>query len=117
MVDELRPTAPKVQVSGAAQASPTAPGRVAGTRSGAAAETNDAAAADPARGSSKAGRILGIRDSSGDRMEVRADETAGMIVRIVDAQGNVIRQVPPDELIALARRLDEAIGMLFDKRA
>jgi uncharacterized FlaG/YvyC family protein len=69
------------------------------------------------RVSSETARIIGIRDSSGDRMEVRVDPKDGMVVRIVNESGDVIRQIPPEELVALARRLDDAIGFLFDKKA
>lgn len=50
-------------------------------------------------------------------MEVRVDPEDGVIVRIVNESGDVIRQVPPEELLALSRRLDTAIGVLFDKKA
>lgn len=69
------------------------------------------------KASAEVARILGVRDSSQDKLEVSVDKKSGVIVRIVDSQGNVVRQIPPEELIALAKRLDEVIGVLFDKKA
>jgi uncharacterized FlaG/YvyC family protein len=62
-------------------------------------------------------QLLGGRDSSEDRLKVSVDEKAGVIVRIVDARGEVVRQIPPDELIALSKRMGEMIGLLFDRKA
>lgn len=75
------------------------------------------AGAPTQRVKSEAARVMGIRDSSGDRMEVRVDPKDGVVVRIVNEAGDVIRQIPPEELVALARRLDDAIGFLFDRKA
>lgn len=62
-------------------------------------------------------RMPGIRDSSGDRLDVSVDPKDGLVIRVVDGSGNVIRQIPPDELVALARKMDEMIGLLFDRKA
>jgi uncharacterized FlaG/YvyC family protein len=62
-------------------------------------------------------RILGARDSSQDSLKVSIDKNDGVIVKIVDSRGNTVRQIPPEELIALARRMGEMIGLLFDKTA
>ena len=66
---------------------------------------------------SELAKLLGARDSSEDRLKVSVDDKAGVIVRIVDARGEVVRQIPPDELIALSKRMGEMIGVLFDKKA
>ena len=72
---------------------------------------------DRPRTAEKAAQIFGAREFSSNTLKVSVDKQAGVIVRIVDASGNVIRQVPPEELVALAKRLDDAIGLLFDKKA
>lgn len=85
--------------------------------SGSAGATKASHETDSKLASTDVARLLGARDSSGDRMEVSVDEKDGVVVRIVDQTGEVVRQIPPDELVALARRLDQAIGVLFDKKA
>jgi uncharacterized FlaG/YvyC family protein len=72
---------------------------------------------ESSRASEKVVQILGARDSSQDRLQVSIDKNDGVVVKIVDAHGNTVRQVPPEELVALARRMDEMIGLLFDKKA
>ena len=64
-----------------------------------------------------AARILGARDSSQDSLKVTIDKNDGVIVRIVDAQGNTVRQIPSEELVALAKRMGEMIGLLFNRTA
>jgi flagellar protein FlaG len=55
------------------------------------------------------------------RMEVRMRVEADLnrvIARVVDSEtGEVIREVPPDELVDLAKRVQALIGAMFDKRA
>jgi flagellar protein FlaG len=55
------------------------------------------------------------------RMEVRMrveEDLNRVIARIVDSDtGEVIREVPPDELVDLAKRVQALIGAMFDKRA
>lgn len=44
-------------------------------------------------------------------------ETKSLIVRVIDPDTNkVIREIPPEELLELAARIEEMIGLLFDKR-
>jgi len=44
------------------------------------------------------------------------EETNQVIVRIVDSDsGEVIKQVPPDALLRLHARIQEAVGLLFDE--
>jgi flagellar protein FlaG len=47
-----------------------------------------------------------IHESSGEVMVTVTDE----------ASGEVIREVPPSEILNLAAKLDEMIGLLFDQR-
>ena len=58
-----------------------------------------------------------LRDTGGERVIFRIDENDGLIVRIVDGSGKLIRQIPPEEIVALTRRMEEAIGVLFDRTA
>ncbi|MDK2880991.1 MAG: flagellar protein FlaG [Clostridia bacterium] len=44
-------------------------------------------------------------------------ETQRLVVKVIDPDTNkVIREIPPEELLDLAVRLQEMIGLLFDKR-
>lgn len=44
-------------------------------------------------------------------------ETEQLVVRVIDPKSNrVIREIPPEELLDLAVRLQEMIGLLVDKR-
>lgn len=45
------------------------------------------------------------------------DGTDSIVVQIIDtASGDVIRQIPPDEILALRKRLQETIGVLLDTK-
>ena len=48
--------------------------------------------------------------------ELRMD-TGNMIVQVKDSEGEVIRQIPPEEFVKLSNRLEEMRGSLFDKFA
>jgi flagellar protein FlaG len=38
-----------------------------------------------------------------------------MVVRIIDPEtGETIRQIPPDEILAIRERMKELIGVLYD---
>ncbi len=46
------------------------------------------------------------------------DETGQTYVKIVDKEtGEVIREIPPEEVRKLAEKLDEMVGILLDKKA
>ncbi len=46
------------------------------------------------------------------------EKTGDTVVRVLDREsGEVIRQLPPEELLALRDKLDELRGTLFDKKA
>ena len=53
----------------------------------------------------------------GYRVSFAVDERTGRVIcRIMDQEtGEVLRQVPPEEMLALAARLDEMIGLIFDR--
>ncbi len=45
------------------------------------------------------------------------EDTKEVVVKVVDPQTNeVIRQIPPEELLEIRKRLDEIMGILFDIR-
>lgn len=45
------------------------------------------------------------------------DKTGDLKVRVVDQEsGEVIREIPPEELLGVAAKLDEYRGMLVDKK-
>jgi len=55
------------------------------------------------------------------RMEVRMRVEADLhrvVARVVDSDtGEVIREVPPEELVELAKRMKALMGAMLDKRA
>ena len=56
--------------------------------------------------------------SYGHKLSFELDvDTGDMIVQVKDAEGEVIRQIPPKEFIQLFSRLDELRGALFDRFA
>ena len=45
------------------------------------------------------------------------EETGQTYIKIVDKEtGDVIREIPPEEVRKLAEKLDEMVGILFDKK-
>ncbi|HKJ95928.1 MAG TPA: flagellar protein FlaG [Gammaproteobacteria bacterium] len=52
-------------------------------------------------------------------LEFSVDEQTGRtVITVVDADsGNVVRQIPPEDILAAARNLDELSGVLFRGRA
>jgi len=53
----------------------------------------------------------------GYRVSFSKDERTGRVVcRIMDQETNeILRQVPPEEMLELAARLDEVAGLIFDR--
>ena len=99
-------------------AAPAATHRAAGTVPGgaapAAAPTVDLAAVKEA--------IASVKDAIkpvGGALEFNIDQTSGRtIVRVVDLETQqVIRQIPSEEMVELARVLERLEGLLLDKRA
>lgn len=47
------------------------------------------------------------------------DETSGkMVVRLKDATtGEIVRQIPPDEMLKIAQSIDRYLGLLVDRRS
>jgi flagellar protein FlaG len=45
------------------------------------------------------------------------EDTGQTVVRVVDKDtGELIRQIPPQELLDLASKLEDMMGILFDKQ-
>lgn len=51
------------------------------------------------------------------RLQFVPGQKAGMvIIRVLDKDGNVIRQIPPDVMAALSSRFGESIGLLLNEQ-
>ena len=45
-------------------------------------------------------------------------DTGRAIMKVIDNEtGEVIRQIPPEEMLGLIKRMDKILGMLIDKKA
>ncbi|NLD35393.1 MAG: flagellar protein FlaG [Desulfatiglans sp.] len=51
-------------------------------------------------------------------LKIKVDENTGkIIVKVISREnGKVIREIPPDELLDLAARIEEMTGILFDEK-
>ena len=46
------------------------------------------------------------------------DESGRTMIKVIEkSTGNLIRQIPPEEMLELVSRIDKVLGMLFDERA
>lgn len=45
------------------------------------------------------------------------DEQRNLIVSVKDSDGEIIRQIPSDEVLALRRRLEDLVGVFLDSEA
>jgi flagellar protein FlaG len=104
-----------------ASSSASARARPAPQQQPAAAQTQSqpAEAADPARIRQAAETLNRQLEASAQNLRFSLDESTGkLIVRVVDtATGDVIRQVPSEELLAINRSLDRLQGLLLDQQA
>ena len=45
------------------------------------------------------------------------DDSGSLVVQVVESEsGRVIRQIPPDEILTLRKRLEELTGIIFDAK-
>ncbi len=52
------------------------------------------------------------------RITFEKDEASGqMVMRLKDSSGRVIRQVPPEDMLRLARAIDQYLGLLVDRHS
>lgn len=56
---------------------------------------------------------------SSHRLDIEySEENSKFVVKILDAEsGEVLRQLPPQELLDAAQRIDEVRGLLFDEKS
>jgi flagellar protein FlaG len=46
------------------------------------------------------------------------DKTKSLVVKVIESESEkVIRQIPPDEVLAIRNRIQELLGAIFDKEA
>lgn len=54
----------------------------------------------------------------GNSVQVSLDKESGKpVVRVVDGEGQLVRQIPTEEVLELRRALDRVTGLLVDKKA
>ena len=59
-----------------------------------------------------------IEAASGRQLSFSVDDTGKtLLVKIVGDQGEVIRQIPSQEVLDLRKRIDALVGAFIDKRA
>jgi flagellar protein FlaG len=82
-------------------------------------QAQPASAPDPERLRQAAETLNRQLEASAQNLRFSLDESTGkLIVRVVDtATGDVIRQVPSEELLAINRSLDRLQGLLLDQQA
>lgn len=120
------PQAPQVSAPRAQETSPQLP---AGTRTGVVTGAVDTAEGRNAPSLSKEETRASVRDAVNranetvqvlrSNLQFTVDETTGIdVIKFIDIKTKeVIRQIPSEEMIALARRLDELKGLLIKEKA
>lgn len=113
-----------LQLSSAATAGDGAPApapapRPAPAPAPAAGTVGTSQAASPETVREAARRVGESLKASGANLEFQVDDASGkVLVRIVDGQtGQLIRQIPSEEMLAIARALDRMQGLLLTQRA
>ena len=52
------------------------------------------------------------------RITFQKDEDSGeLVVQLKDSSGKVLRQIPPDEMLRLAKAIDQYLGLLVDRHS
>lgn len=74
---------------------------------------------DPEQVSEAARRVEELFKTVRRNLEFRQDASSGrMIVSVVDAEsGEVIRQIPPEQMVRMAAHLEQMNGLLLGERA
>lgn len=64
-------------------------------------------------------QLQGFLQESGRNLNVYVDQVTGAYVaRVVNPEtGEVVRQLPPEELLRISRNIDAMLGVLVDRRA
>lgn len=59
-----------------------------------------------------------VEAATGRELSFAVDEDKqGVIVTVKDSEGEVIRQIPSEEILALRKRLEDLVGVFVDDRA
>ncbi|MHB1162586.1 MAG: flagellar protein FlaG [Chloroflexota bacterium] len=67
---------------------------------------------------SVAGELRAQLQAQDARLTFETDRDSGkLVVRLKDSSGRVIRQIPPDEMLRLARSIDRYLGLLVDRHS
>lgn len=82
------------------------------------AAVDEAVATDPAAVASAVDSLKRRLSAFDRRLDFSIDQDLNrIVVRVIDeASGEVIRQIPPEEVLRAAKMVDKLIGILFDKR-
>ena len=84
------------------------------------AAVDASAALDAARAATeKTVQDLEARRLENTRADVRVhvdEATQRIVAEVLNNQQEVIRQLPPEELLRIAARLDDVVGLIFDRR-
>ena len=83
------------------------------------APAKPAVAAKGGQSGSSAADAIGMQLQTQDaRITFEKDAASGkMVMRLKDSSGKVIRQIPPDEMLRLARAIDQYLGLLVDRHS
>ncbi len=78
-----------------------------------------AADASSAQGTTPMGEGLRLQLQAQDaHITFQRDEDSGkLVVQLKDSSGKVLRQIPADEMLRLARAIDQYLGLLVDRHS
>lgn len=109
-VQSLRPVVVEVQPLNQQSSTPTRPQD---------ASTSAEAPVDPERVAEAARKVEELFQSVRRSLQFRDDPTSGrMVVTVIDADsGEVIRQIPPEQMLRMAANLEQLNGLLLGERA
>lgn len=80
---------------------------------------NKDAGSDPKQAQTLVDEVQSHLDNLNIQLHFQLDDRTGEpVVQVLDpASGDVIRQIPPEELLEIRGKLEELRGILFDRRA
>ncbi|MCG6542515.1 flagellar protein FlaG [Pseudomonas sp. KSR10] len=94
------------------------PGFSSSDRQEVAAPSDDQAAQPTAVGEAVEKLLAQMQSAQRDLSFSIDDSTGDLVVRVVDGEsGTVVRQIPSEEILRLAERLDEMRSLLFETKA
>ncbi|MBI5092490.1 MAG: flagellar protein FlaG [Candidatus Hydrogenedentes bacterium] len=71
---------------------------------------------DKIKTAAKAANVILANQGTGVRLRVD-QESSQVIVQLINDKNEVIKQIPPEEMLQIAARMRELEGMLFNKQA